>query len=49
MRELGIVTDGSVEVDGMNWGNIYYWKQKYDNAIGDLVSAEKSEEALIAL
>jgi phosphoribosylformylglycinamidine synthase II len=47
--ELGIVTDGSVEVDGMNWDNIFYWKEKYDNAIGDLLSAEKSEEALTAL
>ena len=48
-EELGIVTDGSVEVDGMNWDNIFYWKEKYDNAIGDLLSAEKSEEALSAL
>jgi phosphoribosylformylglycinamidine synthase len=48
-EELGIVTDGSVEVDGMNWGNIFYWKEKYENAIGDLLLAEKSEEALSAL
>jgi len=48
-EELGIVTDGSVEVDGMNWDNVFYWKEKYENAIGDLLSAEKSEEALTAL
>ncbi|HLY71451.1 MAG TPA: AIR synthase-related protein, partial [Puia sp.] len=48
-EELGIVTAGSVEVDGMNWDNIFYWKEKYENAIGDLLSAEKSEEALSAL
>ena len=32
-EELGFVTNGSVEVDGMYWGTIDEWKEKYDTAI----------------
>ena len=32
-EELGFVTGGSVEVDGMYWGTIDEWKEKYDTAI----------------
>ncbi|HUS03060.1 MAG TPA: phosphoribosylformylglycinamidine synthase subunit PurL [Chitinophagaceae bacterium] len=32
-EKLGIVTNGSVEIDGENWGNISYWKDKYDTSI----------------
>jgi phosphoribosylformylglycinamidine synthase len=48
-EELGEVTTGSVEVDGMNWGNIYSWKEKYDNAIANLLAGHESEHALSAL
>lgn len=32
-EELGFVTTGDVDIDGMHWGNIEYWKEKYDTAI----------------
>lgn len=32
-EELGVVTNGSVEVDGMEWGTIETWKELYDTAI----------------
>lgn len=48
-EELGIVTDGSVEVDGMNWGTTLSWKEKYDNAIHNLLAGHDLEHALTAL
>lgn len=48
-EELGEVTTGAVEVDGMNWGNISSWKDKYDNAIAKLLANHESEHALSAL
>ena len=48
-EELGFVTNGSVEVDGMNWGNIITWKEKYDTAIENLLAGHESEHALSAL
>jgi phosphoribosylformylglycinamidine synthase subunit PurL len=47
-EELGVVTSGSVEVDGQNWGNIGEWKEKYDTAIETYLENE-SEEALTAI
>src|SRR5581483_4432191 len=35
-EELGEVTTGSIEIDGMNWGDIEDWKKKYDTAIENL-------------
>jgi phosphoribosylformylglycinamidine synthase len=32
-EELGLVTDGSIQVDGLDWGNISGWKEKYESAI----------------
>ncbi|MDR3714735.1 MAG: phosphoribosylformylglycinamidine synthase subunit PurL [Puia sp.] len=37
-EELGFVTAGSVEVDGMDWGKIESWKEQYDTAIERLVN-----------
>ncbi|WP_430898758.1 MULTISPECIES: phosphoribosylformylglycinamidine synthase subunit PurL [unclassified Paraflavitalea] len=48
-EELGEVTTGSVEVDGMNWGRITEWKEKYDNAIANLLAGHDEEHALSAL
>jgi phosphoribosylformylglycinamidine synthase subunit PurL len=45
-EELGEVTTGSIEVDGMNWGNVHSWKEKYDNAIANLLAAHDNEHAL---
>jgi phosphoribosylformylglycinamidine synthase II len=47
--ELGIVTNGAIEVDGMNWGIILGWKAKYDTAIENLLAGHESEHALTAL
>ena len=48
-EELGEVTTGAVEVDGLNWGNVQSWKKTYDNAIADLLQGHESEHALSAL
>ena len=32
--------------DNDKWGEIGYWKEKYDNAIGDLLKTQASGEAL---
>lgn len=48
-EELGFVTAGSVEVDGQDWGHIFLWKEKYDNAISNMLAAVEAEGALGAL
>lgn len=48
-EELGEVTTGSIEVDGMYWGQISEWKDRYDNAISNLLAGHDSEHALSAL
>lgn len=48
-EELGYVTTGSVEVDGMNWGSIEDWKEKYDTAIENLLAGTETESALAAI
>jgi phosphoribosylformylglycinamidine synthase len=45
-EELGVVTGGSVEVDGMEWGTITWWKEKYENAIENYLSKEEAGSAL---
>ena len=32
-EELGFVTKGSFEVDGMDWGNVVEWKSKYERSL----------------
>ncbi|MBC8034319.1 MAG: phosphoribosylformylglycinamidine synthase subunit PurL [Chitinophagaceae bacterium] len=39
-EELGEVTTGSIEIDGMNWGDIKDWKYKYDTAIEKFLHPE---------
>lgn len=36
---LGTVTTGAVKVNGADWGTIDSWKDKYDNAIGNLLKS----------
>ena len=48
-EKLGTVTDGDIEIDGEGWGSIVDWKNKYDNAIGNLLAGHESEQALTAL
>jgi phosphoribosylformylglycinamidine synthase subunit PurL len=40
--ELGIVTAAAVEVDGMDWGMVGAWKEKYDNSLEDYLNARTS-------
>lgn len=48
-EELGLVTDGSVEVDGMEWGSISGWKEAYDTAIENYLSREEAGAALSSI
>ena len=47
--ELGRVTGGDIRVEGQAWGQIRQWKNKYDQAIQEILSAHESEEALSTL
>ncbi len=44
--KLGKVTSGKIRVGAEDWGLIREWKNKYDNAIGDMLKKQESEEAL---
>ena len=46
---LGNVTAGEIIIDTESWGNVTEWKDKYDNAIGNLLKGHESEHALAAL
>jgi phosphoribosylformylglycinamidine synthase II len=48
-EELGNVTTGSIEVDGLDWGHINDWKEKYDTAIENLLASTAPESALTAI
>lgn len=48
-EQLGVVTKGGIEVDGNVWGPINSWKEKYDNAIHNLLAAHEAEHAMSAL
>ena len=46
---IGEVTSGDIIVDAASWGTIDAWKEKYDNAIANLLKGHESEHALSAL
>ena len=48
-EKLGVVTEGNITIDDEDWGSIIDWKDKYDNAIGNLLAGHESEQALAAL
>ena len=48
-EKLGTVTAGDITIDEENWGSIIDWKEKYDNAIGNLLAGQESEQALTEL
>ena len=48
-EELGLVTDGSVEVDGMEWGQIREWQEAYDTSIENFLSKEEAGSALSSI
>ncbi|RYE36399.1 MAG: GLPGLI family protein, partial [Sphingobacteriales bacterium] len=41
-EELGVVTSGDIEVDGLNWGSIDEWKLAYDTAIENVIEGQES-------
>lgn len=46
---LGKVTGGKISINGADWGNVTDWKDKYENAIANLLAGHESEHALSAL
>ena len=48
-ESLGKVTEGAIEIDNENWGDIKVWGKKYDQAIENLLAGHESEQALTAL
>jgi phosphoribosylformylglycinamidine synthase len=46
---LGKVTGGDIRINGEDWGRVGEWKDKYENAIKDLLAGQESEHALTAL
>jgi phosphoribosylformylglycinamidine synthase len=46
---LGKVTSGNIKVNGQDWGSVTEWKEKYENAIANLLAGHESEHALAAL
>lgn len=48
-EELGVVTSGSVEVDGMEWGMIEEWQEMYDTAIENYLTKEEAGSALSSI
>ena len=48
-EKLGTVSAGDITIDEENWGSITDWKEKYDNAIGNLLAGQESEQALTEL
>ena len=47
--QLGTVTNGSISVDGDDWGPVKNWKSLYDTAIEKHLQKEAAEEALSVL
>ncbi|HLO81753.1 MAG TPA: phosphoribosylformylglycinamidine synthase subunit PurL [Chitinophagaceae bacterium] len=48
-EKLGTVTNGAVQIDGENWGDIENWKERYDTAIEQYLAGESAESALTAV
>jgi phosphoribosylformylglycinamidine synthase II len=46
---LGRVSAGNININGADWGNVNDWKEKYENAIANLLAGHESEHALAAL
>ncbi|HNH22747.1 MAG TPA: AIR synthase related protein, partial [Ferruginibacter sp.] len=46
---LGTVTAGGIRINGEDWGTVNEWKDKYENAIANLLAGHESEHAMTAL
>lgn len=47
--KLGTVAEDLININGSDWGNIDHWKNKYDNALSNLLSSHETEHALTAI
>jgi phosphoribosylformylglycinamidine synthase II len=48
-EKIGQVTSGDISVWSDSWNSITTWKEKYDNAIGNLIAEHEAEHAMSAL
>ena len=46
---LGPVTGGNIKINGEDWGHVTQWKEKYENAIANLLAGHESEFALASI
>ncbi len=46
---LGKVTSGDIKVNGDNWGTVTDWKEKYENAIANLLGKEQAVSAFSSI
>ncbi|MGZ3912918.1 MAG: phosphoribosylformylglycinamidine synthase subunit PurL [Flavisolibacter sp.] len=47
--EVGIVSTGKIEIDGVSWGNISHWKDLYDRSIEKHLSGELESEGALGM
>ena len=47
--KLGTVAEDLININGSDWENIDHWKNKYDNALSNLLSSHETEHALTAI
>ncbi len=47
--KLGTVAEDLININGSDWGSIGQWKNKYDNALSNLLSSHETEHALTAI
>jgi phosphoribosylformylglycinamidine synthase len=38
--EIGLVTGGSFDIDGMEWGSVGEWKERYENSLANYMAKE---------
>jgi len=48
-EKIGVVSSGEVVVDGDFWGTIDWWKDAYDNSIGNYLAKEAAGSALSSI
>ena len=48
-KRLGTVTTGVIKINGEDWDSVADWKDKYDNAISNLLGSSMGEAALSSL
>jgi phosphoribosylformylglycinamidine synthase len=41
-RQIGVVTEGALMIDGQSWGDIHEWKELHEQSIHQLMTAETS-------